>query len=38
MAKAFKKVPEAGREVREIRLAEKLSAATATSPPTGFLS
>src|SRR5437016_3221381 len=38
MAKAFKKAIEAGREAREIGLAEKLSAAAATSPLTGFLS
>src|SRR6059036_2980143 len=37
MAKAFKKAIEAGREAREIGLAEKLSAAAATSPLTGFL-
>ena len=36
MAKAFKKAIEAGREAREIGLAEKLSAAAATSPLTGF--
>ena len=38
MAKAFKKAIEAGREAREIGLAEKLNAASATSPLTGFLS
>jgi thiazole synthase len=38
MAKAFRKAIEAGREAREIGLAEKLSAAAATSPLTGFLS
>jgi len=38
MAKAFKKAIEAGREAREIGLAEKLDAAAATSPLTGFLS
>jgi thiazole synthase len=37
MAKAFKKAIEAGREAREIGLGEKLSAASATSPLTGFL-
>ena len=37
MAKAFKKAIEAGREAREIGLAEKLSSAAATSPLTGFL-
>src|SRR4030095_9112659 len=37
MAKAFKKAIEAGREAREIGLAERLSAAAATSPLTGFL-
>src|SRR5215470_945863 len=37
MAKAFKKAIEAGREAREIGLAEKLSVAAATSPLTGFL-
>ena len=37
MAKAFKKAIEAGREAREIGLADKLSAASATSPLTGFL-
>ena len=37
MAKAFKKAIEAGREAREIGLAEKLSAAAAISPLTGFL-
>jgi thiazole synthase len=38
MAKAFKKAIEAGREAREIGLAEKLGMAAATSPLTGFLS
>src|SRR5437016_8624180 len=38
MAKAFKKAIEAGREAREIGLAEKLNVAAATSPLTGFLS
>ena len=38
MAKAFKKAIEAGREAREIGLAEKLATAAATSPLTGFLS
>jgi len=38
MAKAFKKAIEAGREAREIGLADKLHAASATSPLTGFLS
>src|ERR1700681_162890 len=38
MAKAFKKAIEAGREAREIGLGEKLGAAAATSPLTGFLS
>jgi thiazole synthase len=38
MAKAFKKAIEAGREAREIGLAEKLSMAAATSPLTRFLS
>ena len=37
MAKAFKKAIEAGREAREIGLAGKLDAASATSPLTGFL-
>jgi len=37
MAKAFKKAIEAGCEAREIGLAEKLNAASATSPLTGFL-
>src|SRR5215216_6587692 len=37
MAQAFKKAIEAGREAREIGLADKLSAASATSPLTGFL-
>jgi len=38
MAKAFKKAIETGCEAWEIGLAEKLGAAAATSPPTGFLS
>ena len=38
MAKAYKKAIEAGREAREIGLAEKLVTAAATSPLTGFLS
>jgi len=38
MAKAFKKAIEAGREAREIGLADKLSVAAATGPLTGFLS
>src|SRR5215470_12701643 len=37
MAKAFKKAIEAGRDAREIGLAERLDAAAATSPLTGFL-
>src|SRR6266540_1192811 len=37
MAKAFKKAIEAGREAREIGLADKFNAASATSPLTGFL-
>src|SRR6187399_2706328 len=37
MAKAFKKAIEAGREAREIGLVDKLNAASATSPLTGFL-
>ena len=37
MAQAFRKAIEAGREAHEIGLAEKLSAAAATSPLTGFL-
>src|SRR5215216_6637822 len=37
MAKAFKKAIEAGREAREIGLADKLDVAAATSPLTGFL-
>src|SRR3989475_9455202 len=37
MAKAFKKAIEAGREARDIGLAEKLGVAAATSPLTGFL-
>jgi thiazole synthase len=38
MAKAFKKAIEAGREAREIGLAQKLGVAAATSPLTGFFS
>ena len=38
MAKALKKAIEAGREAREIGLTDKLNAASATSPLTGFLS
>ena len=37
MASAFKKAVEAGREAYEIGLAERLEAASATSPLTGFL-
>src|SRR5436190_921777 len=37
MAKAFNKAIEAGREAREIGLADKLNAASATSPLIGFL-
>ena len=37
MARAFKLAVEAGREAREIGLADKLNAASATSPVTGFL-
>ena len=37
MAQAFRKAIEAGREAWEIGLAEKLAAAAATSPLTGFL-
>jgi thiazole synthase len=37
MAIAFKKAVEAGREAYEIGLASPLSAASATSPLTGFL-
>ena len=37
MAQAFRKAIEAGREAREIGLAEKLGTAAATSPLTGFL-
>ena len=37
MAQAFRKAIEAGREAREIGLAEKLGVAAATSPLTGFL-
>ncbi len=36
MAQAFKKAIEAGREAREIGLAEKSTIAGATSPLTGF--
>src|SRR5947199_8886723 len=36
MAKAFKKDIEAGREAREIGLADKIRAASATSPLTGL--
>src|SRR5689334_13989779 len=36
MAQAFKKAVEAGREAREIGLAERLGSASATSPLTGF--
>jgi len=36
MAKAFKKAIEAGREAREIGLAEKLGAAAATRPTDWF--
>jgi thiazole synthase len=36
MAQAFKKAVEAGREAREIGLADKLTMAAATSPLTGF--
>ena len=36
MAQAFKKAIEAGREAREIGLAERSSFANATSPLTGF--
>jgi thiazole synthase len=38
MAQAFRKAIEAGREAREIGLAEKLSTAAATSPLTGVFS
>jgi thiazole synthase len=38
MAQAFRKAIEAGREAREIGLAEKSATATATSPLTGFFS
>ena len=38
MAQAFRKAIEAGREAREIGLAEELATAMATSPLTGFLS
>jgi thiazole synthase len=37
MAKGFKKAIEAGREAREVGLADKLNTASATSPLTGFL-
>jgi thiazole synthase len=37
MAQAFRKAVEAGREAREIGLAERLGIAAATSPLTGFL-
>lgn len=37
MAQAFRKAIEAGREAREIGLAERMSTASATSPLTGFL-
>jgi thiazole synthase len=38
MAQAFKKAIEAGREAREVGLAEKLGTASATSSLTGFFS
>ena len=38
MAHAFRKAVEAGREAREIGLAERRSSASATSPLTGFFS
>jgi len=38
MANAFRKAVEAGREAREIGLAEARSSASATSPLTGFFS
>ena len=38
MARAFRLAVEAGRDAREIGLAEKFSTANATSPLTGFLS
>lgn len=38
MARAFRKAVEAGREAREIGLAETRSSASATSPLTGFFS
>src|SRR6266404_8338286 len=38
MARAFRKAVEAGREAREIGLAEAKSSASATSPLTGFFS
>src|SRR5438552_12408405 len=37
MAQAFRKAIEAGREAREIGLAERSTTASATSPLTGFL-
>ncbi|HCP90900.1 MAG TPA: thiazole synthase, partial [Spartobacteria bacterium] len=37
-AQAFRKALEAGREAREIGLAEKLATAATTSPLTGFFS
>jgi thiazole synthase len=37
MAQAFRKAIEAGREAREIGLADRLATAAATSPLTGFL-
>ena len=38
MARAFRLAVEAGRDAREVGLAERFSAANATSPLTGFLS
>jgi thiazole synthase ThiGH ThiG subunit len=38
MAKAFKGAIEAGREAREIGLAERSTSASPTSPLTGFFS
>ncbi|MBC8000108.1 MAG: thiazole synthase, partial [Leptolyngbya sp.] len=38
MARAFRKAIEAGREAREIGLAETRLTASATSPLTGFFS
>jgi len=38
MAHAFRKAVEAGREAREVGLAETRSTAAATSPLTGFFS